>query len=114
MNSNTYGRLSSQIKNSGQELRQALSLTQYRHDAGDGWDMYAAGTPTHYQELLYVGHLREKKTNRGRPKEMWRRTAEKDLKSRELTFDSAPRAAADRTRWRAFAVAPSTSRRRGK
>jgi endonuclease/exonuclease/phosphatase family metal-dependent hydrolase len=52
------------------------------------------------------------KRNRGRPKETWRRTVERELKSRGLTLQTAPTIAADRQKWRSLAVAPSTSRRR--
>ena len=52
------------------------------------------------------------KRDRGRPRETWRRTIEKDLRNRGLTLDTAPRAAADRARWRSLAVASSASRRR--
>jgi hypothetical protein len=44
---------------------------------GDGWDTYAACTPTRYQALLYVGHLREKEPEadpKKREEEQWRRT----------------------------------------
>ncbi|KAK3546988.1 hypothetical protein QTP86_007917 [Hemibagrus guttatus] len=52
------------------------------------------------------------KRNRGRPKETWRRTVEKDLKSRGLTLETAPRTAADRAKWSSLAIASSTRRRR--
>lgn len=50
--------------------------------------------------------------DRGRPKETWRRTIGKDLKVRGLSLETAPRAAADRAKWRSLAIASSTSRRR--
>ena len=50
--------------------------------------------------------------NRGRPKETWRRTMNKELKSRGLTMQTATRAAADRDRWRSLVAALSTRRRR--
>ena len=50
--------------------------------------------------------------NRGRPKETWRRTMNKELKSRGLTMQTATRAAADRDRWRSRVAALSTRRRR--
>ena len=40
--------------------------------------------------------------NRGRPKETWRRTVEKELKSKGLSLETAPRTAADRARWRSL------------
>lgn len=46
--------------------------------------------------------------NRGRPKETWRRTALKDLKSRSLSMETAPRVAADRARWKYLVDASST------
>ncbi|KAK3517624.1 hypothetical protein QTP70_013436 [Hemibagrus guttatus] len=52
------------------------------------------------------------KRNRGRPKETWRRTVEKDLKSRGLTLETAPKTAADRAKWSSLAIASSTRRRR--
>jgi len=51
------------------------------------------------------------KRRRGRPKETWRRTVQKDLNHHGLTLETAPRVAADRSRWRALAVASSTRRR---
>ena len=42
------------------------------------------------------------KRKRGRPKETWRRTIQKDLKSRGLSFNTAPHVAADRARWRSL------------
>ena len=42
------------------------------------------------------------KRNRGRPRETWRRTVEKELKGKGLSLDTAPRVAADRARWRSF------------
>ena len=50
------------------------------------------------------------KRKRGRPKETWRRTVERELKDRGLTLVTAPRAAADRARWRSLAVASSATR----
>jgi len=52
------------------------------------------------------------KRNRGRPKETWRRTVERELKNRGLTLQTAPATAADRPKWRSLAVASSTRRRR--
>ena len=52
------------------------------------------------------------KRNRGRPKETWRRTMEKELKSKGLTLQTAARTAADRDQWRSLADASSTQRRR--
>ena len=52
------------------------------------------------------------KRKRGRPKETWRRTVERELKCRGLSLATAPRTAADRVRWRALVVASSTTRRR--
>ncbi|KAL3856736.1 hypothetical protein ACJMK2_011459 [Sinanodonta woodiana] len=52
------------------------------------------------------------KRNCGRPKETWRRTVDRDLKTRSLTLQTAPAIAADRTKWRYLAVASSTRRRR--
>ena len=52
------------------------------------------------------------KRNRGRPKETWRRTVEKELKSKGLTLQTAARAAADRDQWRSLTVASSTRWRR--
>ena len=49
---------------------------------------------------------------KGRPKETWRRTVEKDLKTRGLTLETAPRIAADRDKWRSLAFASSASRHR--
>ena len=51
------------------------------------------------------------KRNRGRSRETWRRTVQKDLKTRGLTMETAPRVANDRTKWRSLAVASSTRRR---
>lgn len=48
------------------------------------------------------------KRNRGQPKETWRRTALKDLKSRDLSMETAPRVAADRARWKYLVDASST------
>jgi predicted GNAT family acetyltransferase len=53
------------------------TVTQYRRNARDGWDTYAACTPTRYQELLYVEHLREKEPEadpKERGEEQWRWT----------------------------------------
>ncbi|KAL3868729.1 hypothetical protein ACJMK2_041499 [Sinanodonta woodiana] len=52
------------------------------------------------------------KRNRGRPKETWRRTVDRDLKTRGLTLQTAPTIAADKAKWRSLAVASSTRRRR--
>ncbi|KAL3877701.1 hypothetical protein ACJMK2_035367 [Sinanodonta woodiana] len=52
------------------------------------------------------------KRNRGRPKETWRRTVDRDLKTRGLTLQTALTIAADRAKWRSLAVASSTRRRR--
>ena len=52
------------------------------------------------------------KRDRGRPKETWRRTIEKDLKARRLTLQTAPQVAADRQRWRSLADASRTTQRR--
>ena len=49
---------------------------------------------------------------RGRPKETWRRTVEKDLKEKGLSLETAPRAATDRPKWKALATA-SCARRLG-
>ena len=43
-----------------------------------------------------------RKRNRGRPKETWRRTIEKELKSQNLTLQTAPQAAADRDAERTY------------
>ena len=51
------------------------------------------------------------KRNRGRPRETWRRTIEKELKSQNLTLQTAPQAAADRDAWRSLVRALSTTRR---
>ena len=50
------------------------------------------------------------KRSKGRPKETWRRTAERDLKASGLNFETAPRAATDRDKWRSLASASSASR----
>ena len=50
------------------------------------------------------------KRKRGRPRETWRRTVEKDLNTRGLSLDMAP--AADRARWRTLAVASRVGRHR--
>lgn len=42
------------------------------------------------------------KRKRGHPKETWRRTVVKELRSMNLTLDSVPVVAADRNRWRAL------------
>ena len=52
------------------------------------------------------------KRNRGRPKETWRRTIEKKLKSQNLTLQTAPQAAADEDDWRSLVRTSSTNRRR--
>ena len=52
------------------------------------------------------------KRNRGRPKETWRRTIEKKLKSQNLTLQTAPQAAADEDDWRSLVRTSSTTRRR--
>lgn len=46
------------------------------------------------------------------PKETWRRIVEKDLKSRGLPLVTAPRAPADRTRWRSFVMVSRARRHR--
>ncbi|KAH3857350.1 hypothetical protein DPMN_099957 [Dreissena polymorpha] len=53
------------------------------------------------------------KRNRGRPKETWRRTVNRELKNRGLTLQTAPATAADRPKWRSLAVASSTRWHRG-
>ena len=50
--------------------------------------------------------------NRGRPKETWRRTIDKDLKARGLTINTAPNIAADRSKWKSLAIASRARRRR--
>ena len=52
------------------------------------------------------------KRSRGRPKETWRRSIEKELKSRGMTLGSALRIASDRIRWRTLATASSAGRRK--
>ena len=49
---------------------------------------------------------------RGRPKETWRRTITKELKTQGLTLQTAARTAADRVKWRSLVDASSTRRRR--
>ncbi|GFS20059.1 endonuclease-reverse transcriptase [Elysia marginata] len=49
------------------------------------------------QRWTTQGHIR-----RRRPKETWRRTVERDLKERGLSFETAPLTEADRPRWRAL------------
>ena len=50
--------------------------------------------------------------NRGRPKETWRRTIDKDLKARGLTINTAPNIAADRSKWKSLAIASRARRLR--
>jgi hypothetical protein len=52
------------------------------------------------------------KRSRWRPKETWRRTIEKELKSKVLTLETPPRTAADRAKWKSLDIASSTRRRR--
>ena len=49
---------------------------------------------------------------RGRPKETWRRTTEKDLKARGLTINTAHPVAADRAKWKSLAIASRAKRYR--
>ncbi|KAI8498063.1 hypothetical protein Bbelb_240070 [Branchiostoma belcheri] len=39
---------------------------------------------------------------RGRPKETWRRTIDKEVRSHGFTLDEAPKMAADRARWKSY------------
>ncbi|KAH3769488.1 hypothetical protein DPMN_170756 [Dreissena polymorpha] len=52
------------------------------------------------------------KTNRGRPKETWRQTVERELKNRGITLQTAPATSADKPKCISLAVASSTRRRR--
>jgi hypothetical protein len=80
--------------------------------------LFVECTLTHYQELLLSGQYNKinkiKYTAEKKNQRQTQRKMEKAIKSRGMTFDSAPRAAVDKTRWRALSVTPSTSQRRGK
>ena len=52
------------------------------------------------------------KKRRGRPKETWCRTVERELKERGLSLETAPWTAADRPKWRALTTASSARRLR--
>ncbi|KAI8517199.1 hypothetical protein Bbelb_057800 [Branchiostoma belcheri] len=47
---------------------------------------------------------------RGRPKETWRRTVEKEVRSHGFTLDEAPKMAADRARWKSYILRPRKQR----
>ena len=53
------------------------------------------------------GELYAGKKRRGRPKETWRRTVERELKERGLSLETAPWTAADQPKWRALTTASS-------
>lgn len=76
------------------------------------WLGHVCRMPTSSITRTALGWTPQGKRNRGRPKETWRRTIERDLRNRGLTLQTAPRAAADRANWRALAVASSARRRR--
>ena len=50
--------------------------------------------------------------DRGRPKETWRRTIDKDLKAKGLTINTATKIAEDRAKWKSLAIASRAKRRR--
>ena len=50
--------------------------------------------------------------DRGRPKETWRRTIDKDLKARGLTINTATKIAEDRAKLKSLAIASRAKRRR--
>jgi hypothetical protein len=49
------------------------------------------------------------KRKRGRPKETWRRTVEREMKDQNLTWDKIARRASDRENWRTFVEALCTN-----
>ena len=53
----------------------------------------------------------EGKRRRGRPKETWRRTVEREMKENNLTWDSINKKAADRGQWRELVSALCVARR---
>ncbi|GFR95670.1 hypothetical protein ElyMa_004434800 [Elysia marginata] len=64
------------------------------------------------QESLILRALRltpQGQTSRGRPRETWRRTMERDLKERGLSLETAPLIAADRPRALHLPQAPGGS-----
>ena len=52
----------------------------------------------------------EGKRKRGRPKETWRRSVEKEMKAQHLTWEKITKKAQDREQWRQFADAFCTNR----
>ena len=52
----------------------------------------------------------EGKRKRGRPKETWRRTMERELKEQQLTWESVNKKAANREQWRELVAALYTTR----
>ena len=70
---------------------------------GRGWVTSSEWITTHIHELLSHG----KKRKRGRPRETWRRTVERELEKEGLrTWAAAASAAEDRTAWRQRAYGP--------
>ena len=55
----------------------------------------------------------EGKRKRGRPKETWRRTVEKELKAMKQTWSSIQKLAQNRQEWRSFVAALHASRHKG-
>ena len=55
----------------------------------------------------------EGKRKRGRPKETWRRTVEKELKTMKQTWSSIQKLAQNRQEWRSFVAALHASRHKG-
>ena len=52
-----------------------------------------------------MGALRRTRRRRGRPKETWERTVEKEMKEQGWTWGYLDRCTADRPRWRALVAA---------
>ncbi|KAH3838129.1 hypothetical protein DPMN_111535 [Dreissena polymorpha] len=63
-------------------------------------------------EMVALRWFPQGKRNRGRPKETWRKTVEREHKNRGLTLQTAPATRADRPKWRYLAVTSSTRRHR--
>ena len=75
-------------------IQQAIQIRRWR------WLGHVCRMPTTSHPRIALRWTPQGRRNRGRPRETWRRTIEKELKSRGLSLETAPTAAANRTRWR--------------
>ena len=78
------------------------AVAQYRD--GVEWIVCACRMPFNAITRTALRWIPRSKSKMRRPRETWRRTVEKDLDIRGLSFDMDIRASADQARWRTLAV----------